>query len=242
MNNLLQSIDKMHTTPMGADRISRNIGVIKEDIVLWCKNATLQADLLMQSGKNWYVYKDGIAITVNAKSYTIITAHKIAGKVRIMCQTDYPCLKEFLYQAIFVPKDEAPPKREIIYKPEIFVYLKDFGKQEGDFGVVAEQNGQIIGAAWVRIISGYGHLDKNTPELAISILPEFRGYNIGTKLLKKLFDLLKINGYTNISLSVQNDNPAVRLYQRLGFNIINERPDNAGHEDYLMIKNLIKEI
>ena len=139
-----------------------------------------------------------------------------------------------------MPEGEEPPKRELIYVPEIFIYIKDFGKQVGDLGVVAEQNGQVVGAAWTRIIPAYGHLDNNTPELAISILPEFRGCGIGAKLMKKLFELLKTYGYKQTSLSVQKDNPAVRFYQRLGYRIMGERPDNAGHEDYLMIKGLTK--
>jgi len=103
---------------------------------------------------------------------------------------------------------------------------------------VAEQNGQIIGAAWTRIIPAYGHIDNRTPELAISILPEFRGYGIGTKLMKKLFEVLRQNGYERTSLSVQKNNPAVRFYQRLGYEMTDERLDHAGHEDYIMVKEL----
>lgn len=238
MNELLQNINKLHTTPMGELRIRRNIGLNNENVVLWCINALIKADLYIQSGKNWYAYKDGIAITVNAKSYTVITAHKICGKVRVISESDYPCLKQFLYQAIFVPKGERPPNRELIYEPEIYIYIKDFGEKAGDIGVVAEQNGQVVGAAWARIIRAYGHLDNNTPELAISILPEFRGCDIGSKLMKKLFALLITNGYKQTSLSVQKDNPAVRFYQKLGYKIIGEKPDKAGHMDYLMLKNL----
>ena len=163
---------------------------------------------------------------------------KINAKVRVMRAEDYECLPEFLYQAVFIPEGAEAPPREIINAPEIFVYIKDFGKQPGDLGVVAVQNRQIIGAAWTRIIPAYGHLNSETPELAISILPEFRGYGIGAKLMKKLFELLRKNGYKLTSLSVQKDNPAVRFYQRLGYTISGERTDHAGHEDYLMIKEL----
>ena len=97
---------------------------------------------------------------------------------------------------------------------------------------------QIIGAAWTRIIPAYGHVDNNTPELAISILPEFRNYGIGTKLMNKLFDVLRDNGYNQTSLSVQKNNPAVRFYKRLGYELTGERLDHAGHEDYLMVKEL----
>lgn len=196
------------------------------------------ADIIMRQGKNWYAYHKGVAITINAYSYTIITAHKIKTKIRIIQKSDYACLNEFLYQAIFIPVGSDPPPRSIINDPEIFVYIKDFGSRSGDLGVIAEQNKQVIGAAWTRIISAYGHLDNNTPELAISILPEFRGCGIGTKLMNKLFELLKNSGYKQTSLSVQKDNPAVQFYQRLGYEMINEKRDHVGHEDYLMVRVL----
>jgi len=238
MNDLTQNIDKLHTTQMGADRIKRNLNLQIDDVVSWCKEAVKQADVIIGRGKNWYVYGGGVVITINVHSYTVITAHKINAKVRVMIESDYECLPEFLYQAIFIPEGEELPPRSVINDPEIFVYIKNFGTQAGDLGVVAEQNGQIIGAAWTRIIPAYGRIDNDTPELAISILPEFRSYSIGTKLMKKLFKVLQENGYKKISLSVQKDNPAVRFYQRLGYKMSGERLDHAGHEDYLMIKEL----
>ena len=238
MNNLTDNLDKLHTTKMGMERIKRNLNLEVNDIVLWCKEVVKSADIIIGQGKNWYVYRGGEVITINAHSYTIITAHKINAKVRIMRESDYACLPEFLYQAIFIPEGVKPPPRSIINEPEIFVYIKDFGAQSGDLGVAAEQNGQIVGAVWTRIIPAYGHIDSETPELAISILPEFRGYGIGTKLMKKLFEVLRENDYKQTSLSVQKGNPAVRLYKRLGYEISGERLDHAGHADYLMIKEL----
>jgi ribosomal protein S18 acetylase RimI-like enzyme len=157
-----------------------------------------------------------------------------------MRELDYECLPEFLYQAIYIPEGDEWPPREIINDPNIIIYIKDFGTQAGDLGVVAkcEVTGQIIGAAWTRIIPAYGHIDNETPELAISVLPPFRGYGIGAKLMNKLFDVLRKNGYKQTSLSVQKNNPAVRFYQRLGYTVSGERLDHAGHEDYLMIKDL----
>ena len=238
MSDLTQNIDKIHTTPMGAERIKRNLNLQTDDVVPWCKNAVQQADIIIRRGKNWYAYGGGVVITINAHSYTIITAHKINATVRVIRGSDYTCLPEFLYQAIFIPDGMELPARDVIDIPEIFVYIKDFGTQPGDLGVVAEQNGQIVGAAWTRIIPAYGHIDENTPELAISLLPEFRGYGIGTKLMKKLFKVLQQHGYKQTSLSVQTDNPAVRFYQRLGYKVVGEGPENAGHVDYLMVKEM----
>jgi ribosomal protein S18 acetylase RimI-like enzyme len=237
---LEQNTDKIHTTPMGAERVRRNLNLQTDDVVAWCKEAVIHADIIIGQGKNWYVYGSGTVITINAYSFTIITAHKITAKVRLMRESDYACLPEFLYQAIYIPKGEEQPPRSIINDPNISVYINGFGTQQGDLGVVAEckVSGQVIGAAWTRIIPAYGHIDQDTPELAISILPPFRNYGIGAKLMNKLFDMLRINGYKQTSLSVQKDNPAVRFYQRLGYIVSGERLDHAEHEDYLMIKEL----
>jgi len=236
--SLTENMDTLHTTPMGRERIKHNLKLETDDVVLWCKEAVKSADMIIGQGKNWYVYRAGAVITINKHSHTIITAHKINPRVRAMRESDYVCLSEFLYQAIFIPEGVKPPPRSIINEPEIFVYIKDFGTGVGDLGVVAEQNGQVVGAAWTRVIPAYGHIDSETPELAISIFPEFRGYGAGTKLMKKLFELLRENGYRRTSLSVQTDNPAVRFYERLGYKITGEKADHAGHEDYIMIKEL----
>lgn len=74
---LLNNLDKVHTTEMGVDRIKRNIGVDVEDIVEYCKSKIKQDNAVIERrGKNYYVSVDEIIITVNASSYTIITAHK----------------------------------------------------------------------------------------------------------------------------------------------------------------------
>jgi len=238
VENLTANLDKLHTTDLGALRIKRNLNVHIDDVVLWCKEFVIKADIIIGQGKNWYVYGKGIVITINSKSYTIITAHPINAKIRVMKTSDYACLPEFLYQSIFIPEGVKPPSRSIINDPQIFIYIKSFGTRPGDLGVVAEQNAQVVGAAWTRIISAYGHIDAETPELAISILPEFRGYGIGTKMMKKLFEILRSGGYVRTSLSVQKNNPAIRFYKRLGYSIVEEKTDHAGNEDFIMMKEL----
>jgi len=109
--------------------------------------------------------------------------------IREIIPADYPKLEDFLYHAIFIPEGEEYPDREIIFQPEIYVYIKDFGGKD-DCGIVAEIDGQLVGIAWTRIIPAYGNIDAQTPELAISISPEYRGRGIGTDLMNNLFDLL----------------------------------------------------
>lgn len=238
MNHTIPNHEKLHTTQMGVERMRRSLNLQTDDVVAWWKEAVKHAGLVIQKGKNCYVHSGGVVITINAHSHTVITAHKINAKVRELRKSDYECLPEFLYQSIFIPNGVAHPPRNIIDEPAIFVYIKDFGSWPSDLGVVAEQNGRIVGAAWTRIIPAYGRIDNGTPELTILILPQLRGYGVGTKMMKKLFGVLKENGYKQTSLSVQKDNPAARFYKRLGYQMSGTRIDHAGHEDYLMIKYL----
>lgn len=75
-NDLTTNIDKLRTTPLGVVRIKRNLSLDTDDVVNWCKRKILNADEIVRIGKNWYAHCGGFVITVNARSYTIITAHK----------------------------------------------------------------------------------------------------------------------------------------------------------------------
>ena len=74
---LLKNLGKIHTTPMGVDRIKRNLCLSDIDVVAYCKKLISSLDCnIYRQGKNWYCEIDGAIITINAKSYTIITAHR----------------------------------------------------------------------------------------------------------------------------------------------------------------------
>lgn len=73
---LLEHLEKIHTTELGAVRIQRNLALDTQDVVAWCKRRIQEADTMIRQGKNWYVSVDDVMITVNAHSFTIITAHK----------------------------------------------------------------------------------------------------------------------------------------------------------------------
>ena len=75
---LIINIDKIHTTDLGIDRIKRNLSLDVVDVVIWCTYMIQHPNTsIIRKGKNWYVYINDCEITVNAYSYTIITAHKI---------------------------------------------------------------------------------------------------------------------------------------------------------------------
>ena len=153
--------------------------------------------------------------------------------IRRMRPDETELLQEFLYHAIYLPEGTEPPPRSVVDLPELRVYTQGFGTRPGDFCLAAEVDGQVAGAAWSRIMEDYGHIDDHTPSLALSLLPDYRGQGIGTRLLDRLLVLLQKQGYQRVSLSVQAENPALRLYQRAGF----EMEETRGSE-YLMAKDL----
>lgn len=138
-----------------------------------------------------------------------------------------------MYEAIFVPEGAPAPSKEIINQPELQVYVRDFGEREGDFCLAAESDNKIVGAVWGRIMKDYGHIDDETPSLAISLLKEYRNHGIGTELMKQMLMKLNMQGYRQTSLSVQKMNDAVRMYLKTGFEIVDEND-----EEYIMICRL----
>lgn len=151
-------------------------------------------------------------------------------KIRKIKENEYGVLEEFLYEAIFIPEGTAPPPKEIIHKPELQVYVEDFGKRNGDIGLVAEADDKIVGAVWTRIMNDYGHIDDETPSFAISLYKEYRNRGVGTVLMKEMLKILADAGYKQASLAVQKANYAVKLYKNVGFEIINENT-----EEYIML-------
>lgn len=154
-------------------------------------------------------------------------------RIREMKEEDYPFLEDFLYEAIFIPEGMEAPPRSILNSPELSVYVAGFGSEKDDWGLVAEADGRIVGAVWTRIMADYGHIDDETPSLAISLYKEYRGQGIGGKLLKEMLHLLADHGYSGVSLSVQKANYAAELYQKAGFMVVRE-----SEEEYIMKKEL----
>ncbi len=86
-NELLINLDKLHTTQRGAVRIKRNLSLDTDNVVGWCKTKTSAPDAVFKRiGKNWYVTIEGCTITVNAHSFTIITAHREKEENKVMSE------------------------------------------------------------------------------------------------------------------------------------------------------------
>jgi ribosomal protein S18 acetylase RimI-like enzyme len=198
-----------------------------------CYTSKPLRDFIYESNNGNHFFFVGTEAEAVAKLTKEAERHSTAVSVRAITPDDYPLLEDFLYLAIFVPPGTEAPPRNVIYNPNVFLYIDGFGSKPGDCGVVAEADGQVIGAAWERVIPAYGHIDDDTPELAISVLPEHRGKAIGTALMTRLFELLRERGYQRTSLAVQKENAAVRFYQRLGYKTVRE-----SGEEYIMVKDL----
>ena len=141
--------------------------------------------------------------------------------IRGLSPADQHFLWEMLYHSLHVPEGRPPFPREVIKRPEIAKYAAAWGRAD-DLGFVAVEvsSGESVGAVWLRLLrgdeKGYGYVDDETPELGMAVLPEHRGRGVGSELLRRL---LASAGavYPSVCLSVSADNPAVRLYERAGF-------------------------
>lgn len=158
--------------------------------------------------------------------------------IRHLYEEETPLLRDFLYEAVFIPEGETAPPENVLDLPELKVYIEDFGKKKDDLCIVAECDGKIVGAVWTRIMKDYGNIDDVTPSLAISLYKEYRNRGIGTLLMTKILGLLGEKGYGRVSLSVQKANYAVLMYLKMGFEIVKET-----EEEYVMVKELeIKDV
>jgi ribosomal protein S18 acetylase RimI-like enzyme len=151
--------------------------------------------------------------------------------IRELTRTDEAFLYEMLYHAIYVPPGGAPPLREVVRQPDLSRYVAGFG-EPGDMGYSAIDcaSTQPIAAAWLRLLTGenrgYGYVDDATPELTVAVLPVFRGQGIGTALLQQLL-IAATERYHAVSLSVWRENPAYRLYETFGFEVVSQNEQDA---------------
>ena len=144
-------------------------------------------------------------------------------KIRSLTSADQLLLWEMLHLATFVPPGYPPPERSTLEHSDSAKYVRDWGRVNDSGFVAIDANNQPLGAVWLRLFvgeeKGISYIDDFTPELGIAIFPEYRGQGIGTSLLTRLIETSSAS-YEQISLSVMGENPAVRLYQRLGFEVV----------------------
>jgi ribosomal protein S18 acetylase RimI-like enzyme len=150
---------------------------------------------------------------------------------------DEPFLLTMLFYAAHAHDEPGARPEQLLANPALARYVAGFGRA-GDLGVVAEGAGAPAGAAWVRLLAGenrgYGWVDDEIPELAIATMPEAVGRGLGTRMLEQLLREARAF-YPGVSLSVRRDNPARRLYLRMGFLPVQEVTNRVGGVSETMV-------
>ena len=157
--------------------------------------------------------------------------------IRTAQPDDTELLKKALYISVVWDEDQPSTLEQVVGHPELVQYWENWGRR-GDLGVVAERDGQYLGAAFGRLFTedrpSYGFVDEQTPEVGIGIIAGERGMGLGRRMMLQLEDLYREFGTNRLSLSVNFTNPARHLYESLGYTEVG-RDENSAQ----MVKSLI---
>jgi ribosomal protein S18 acetylase RimI-like enzyme len=144
-------------------------------------------------------------------------------RIRPSESTDVPFLRQMLYEAAYWRGDIRPDFEAGLSTPEFRKLLADWGR-DGDLAVVAEDASQPVGAAWLRFWDdqdhSFGYVSSDVPELGIGVVETYRNMGIGRRLMERLLSDVARAGTERVSLSVERDNPALHLYETLGFKVV----------------------
>lgn len=144
------------------------------------------------------------------------------AEIRPATRSDLPFLRRMLSWAAGWRSDVLD--ETLVADPAVARYLARWGRP-GDVALVAETSaGERVGAAWYRLFAaddpGFGFVAADIPELTVAVEPAARGAGLGTALLTALVDRAQGDGFEAMSLSVEAENPAKRLYEGLGFEVV----------------------
>ncbi len=153
---------------------------------------------------------------------------------RLSAHADPAFLAEMLYEAVNWHDDgaeERPALDAVLADPKNARYVDGWGRA-GDVAMFAlDRTDEPVGAVWLRRFTaaepGYGYVADDVPELSIGVFPEFRGQKVGTLLMGSIIARAERDHVRAISLSVNRENPAKRLYARCGFEVVGEPTDSV---------------
>lgn len=158
--------------------------------------------------------------------------------IRPITPEDEEILWLMLFYAAHVFEEAGKTLADVKTNNGLAQYVINWGRS-GDLGFLAveDESDKVLGAVWARLFTGenkgYSATDDSTPELAIAVLPDFIGQGIGTALMRQFLDVAQ-QQFSVIALSVRANNPALRLYQRLGFEVVSEITNRVGTLSYDM--------
>jgi ribosomal protein S18 acetylase RimI-like enzyme len=164
-------------------------------------------------------------------------------RLRLARPDDERHLLSMLFHAAHAHDDPNATPERLLADPALARYVVGFGRA-GDLGVVAEGPQGPVGGAWARLLvgdeRGYGWVADDIPELAIAVVPELVGRGLGTNMMRALLGRAR-SAYRAISLSVRKDNPARRLYLRLGFVPVHAVTNRVGGISETMVLRLARD-
>jgi len=152
-------------------------------------------------------------------------------EIRDLRLDETPFLREMLYTALDWRHDvELPPVEWVLEHPQVAPFHIGWGR-DGDTALVAEAEHALLGLVWYRFFTteehGEGFVDAETPEVAIAVREDQRASGVGTALMEAIHARARENGVARISLSVDRENPARRLYERLGYVDVEPNDENG---------------
>jgi GNAT superfamily N-acetyltransferase len=159
--------------------------------------------------------------------------------IRPLRQDDEPFLWHMLYYAAHMQDDGETSFAAAKSNPGLQKYVQGWGR-ETDMGVIAlhPDDQRPIGAAWIRVLTEEKKMspliNDGTPELAIAVLPDYTGKRIGTQLMTHVLEMAD-KVYPAVMLSVRKNNPARRLYERMGFETVDTALNRVGSESFVML-------
>jgi ribosomal protein S18 acetylase RimI-like enzyme len=162
--------------------------------------------------------------------------------IRSAVKDDEPFLWEMLYYAAHMEEDGETSPQAARNHPYLRRYVEGW-KRETDMGCITlePETNRPVGAAWIRLLIGddktFSYIDDVTPELAIAVLPDYVGKGVGTQLLSYMLEAAR-EKYAAVVLSVRANNPARRLYERMGFVVIGKATNRTGSESLNMLKRV----
>jgi len=137
-------------------------------------------------------------------------------QLRAAGAADLPFLTEMLLEACNWDGTPWYDEAKVRADEHAWQYLADWPR-ETDFGVVAEVDGVPAGATWARLLRGYGYVAADVPEITLGVSPAHRRQGVARGVLSELIAQARAASYQRLSLSVDPDNPARKLYESLGF-------------------------
>lgn len=138
---------------------------------------------------------------------------------RPLVPDDQERLWDWLHIALWDPPPAGLRPREILEAPHVRVYAENWGRPS-DLGIVIQVDGYDAGACWMRLLppgEGLAFVDAATPQLGIALSERFRGWGLGERLMRTALAAAAAARYRQVALTVHPRNPAVRMYERCGF-------------------------